>query len=95
MLNQQFIDDLVKQLGRVIPQGLRDLDADVQRNVRGVVQAALAKLDLVTQEEFQVQTKVLARTRAKLEALEKHVTQLEEDLLSQPSEKTPPSNTES
>lgn len=94
MLNSQFIDDVIRQLVRAIPQEVRELDADVHRNIRGIVQAALAKLDLVTQEEFQIQSNVLARTRAKLEALEKRVSLLEEEFLSSPSEKTPPSNTE-
>ena len=53
----------------------------MEKNLRAAVQAALAKLDLVTREEFDVQTKVLARSRAKIEQLEKQVAGLEAELL--------------
>ena len=52
---------------------------DLEQNFRGVLRASLGKLDLVTREEFEVQEAVLAKTRAKLEALEAKVRQLEED----------------
>jgi ubiquinone biosynthesis accessory factor UbiK len=53
---------------------------DVERNIRALLSAALARLDLVGREEFDVQTKVLARTRAKLEALEARIAELETKL---------------
>jgi BMFP domain-containing protein YqiC len=42
-----------------------------------VLQNTLAKLDLVTREEFDVQSRLLSRTREKLEALEKTIAELE------------------
>jgi hypothetical protein len=53
---------------------------DLQKNARAFFAASLSRLDLVTREEFEVQTKVLARTREKLEALEARVAKLEESL---------------
>jgi len=53
---------------------------DVERNVKAVVAAALERLELATREEFDVQTKVLARTREKLAALEARVAELEQRL---------------
>lgn len=50
---------------------------DIEKNVKAVLGSAFARLDLVTREEFDVQREVLARTRAKLEALETRIAELE------------------
>ena len=55
------------------------MQRDIEKNLHSVLQSALAKLDLVTREEFEVQSAVLARTRQKLEDLEKRVAALEEE----------------
>ena len=68
------IEDVVENLRRVMPAGFTQ---EVEKNFRAALTAALAKLDLVTREEFEVQAQVLARTRAKLEALEKQVADME------------------
>ena len=51
--------------------------ADLEKNLRALLQSAFSRLDLVTREEFDVQREVLARTRAKLEALEAKLADLE------------------
>lgn len=51
--------------------------ADLQRNLKATLTQQLARLDLVTREEFDVQAQVLARTRARLEALERRLDELE------------------
>jgi BMFP domain-containing protein YqiC len=56
------------------------MQSDIEKNAHVMLQAAFAKMDLVTREEFDVQQGVLARTRAKLDALEKQVADLEEQL---------------
>jgi ubiquinone biosynthesis accessory factor UbiK len=76
------IDNLVKRLSNSLPPGLQHLHEDLEKNFRAVAQNAFAKMDLVTREEFDIQKAVLARTREKLEALEKQVAQLEEKLRS-------------
>jgi len=53
---------------------------DVEKNFRALFSSALARLDLVTREEFDVQAKVLARTREKLAALEARLAELEQRL---------------
>ena len=78
MLNTKFIDDLARQISNSIPAGVKGLQQDVEKNVRTLLQGAFARLDLVTREEFDVQTKVLLRTREKLEALERLVAELEQ-----------------
>ncbi|HDR9818109.1 TPA: accessory factor UbiK family protein, partial [Burkholderia cenocepacia] len=53
---------------------------DVERNVKAMLSQGFSKLDLVTREEFDTQAQVLARTRVRLEELEKRVAELEQKL---------------
>ena len=80
MLDPKMLDDLAHKLAASVPPGLHTLQADLEKNFRSVLQSMLGKLDLVSREEFDVQTQVLARTRAKLDALEKTVSELESKL---------------
>jgi len=50
---------------------------DLEKNLRALLSAAFARLDLATREEFELQTRVLARTREKLAELERRVVELE------------------
>lgn len=81
MIDPKFFDDIAQRLNNSVPAGMRVLQQDVDRNLRAAVQAALSRLDLVTREEFEVQAKVLARTRAKLDAMTQQVATLEEKVL--------------
>ena len=53
---------------------------DVEKNLRALLSAAFAKLDLATRQEFEIQAKVLARAREKLSELETRVAELEANL---------------
>ncbi len=75
-----MIDELSKRLGEILPPGVHVLKEDMEKNIRGVLQAAFSKMDLVSREEFEVQARVLQRTREKLEALEKQLAELEAKL---------------
>jgi BMFP domain-containing protein YqiC len=77
MIDTKFIDDLARQISGSIPSGLREMQQDVEKNVHTMLQSALSKLDLVTREEFDVQSRVLLRTREKLDKLEKIIATLE------------------
>ena len=77
MIDAKFLDDLSHRLVGDLPAGLQILQADLSRNLRAGLEAALGRLDLVTREEFDAQIAVLQRTRAKLEALERQVAALE------------------
>jgi BMFP domain-containing protein YqiC len=78
VINPQNIEQVLDSLRRAVPGGLAQ---EVEKNLRAALTAALAKLDLVTREELDVQAAVLARTRARLEELEKQVAELEKMLL--------------
>lgn len=77
MIDPKNIEQVLGSLRQALPGGLAQ---DVEKNLRAALTAALARLDLVTREEFEVQSQVLARTRARLEALEKQLTELEQQL---------------
>ena len=85
MIDLNHIDDLARRLSSLVPPGLRgdasqELRDELQQNFKSVLQTGLAKLDLVTREEFDVQRAVLLRTREKVEELQRAVTQLEVQL---------------
>ena len=73
----ESIDELARRLAESVPQGLRSVKDDLEKNFRSVLSSGLGKLDLVTREEFEVQEAVLARTRQKLEALEERLQTME------------------
>ena len=76
MIDFAHIDDLAQRLSRLVPPGLDASREELAANFRSVLTAALSRLDLVTREEFEVQRAVLARTREKLEALERDLARL-------------------
>ncbi len=79
MFDKKDINDLAKRLLDSLPPGVAKLPKDIEKNFHAVLHSAFQKMDLVTREEFDAQTKVLQRTRAKLEQLEKKIKELEED----------------
>ena len=72
--NPEFINDVVSKLGEMWKQSPAQ---DLEKNLKAGVTSMLGKLDMVSREEFDVQTEVLARTRAKLEQLEARLAELE------------------
>ncbi len=78
MFDTKQLDELTRNILKILPAGVEDVQRDIEKNLHSALQGALAKLDLVTREEFDVQSAVLARTRQKLEDLEKRVAVLEE-----------------
>ena len=77
MLNPKKLEQFAQQIHDAFPQGIKDFGGDMEAKVKQVIQAQLGKLDVVTREDFEVQTQVLIRTREKLTALEQRLDQLE------------------
>ena len=73
----ETLDDLVRRVVDVLPEGAGTLEREVRSTLRSVLGAALERMDLVSREEFDVQQAVLERTRDKLERLERTVAELE------------------
>ncbi len=71
------IDDVARELFERLPEAARTMRRDIESNFRAVLQSSLGRLDLVTRDEFDVQAKVLERTRARLEQLELRLAAVE------------------
>ncbi len=71
---KRVIDELAGTVARAFPEGLT---REAEKNLRALLASALARLDLVTREELEVQEQVLARTRERLQAMEKRLAELE------------------
>ncbi len=74
MFNPKFFDEISTKLNEAVANSPAK---DFQKNARALLAQGFAKLDLVTREEFDVQTQLLSRTQEKLAALEARVTVLE------------------
>jgi ubiquinone biosynthesis accessory factor UbiK len=78
MIDPKTLDGLVARIAEGLPAGFDQVQKDLRNNLHAAVSAALARMDLVTREEFDVQSAVLARTREKLTVLEAKVAELEQ-----------------
>ncbi len=78
MFDPRKLEQVAKQIHDSMPQAVKELGSDVEHKVRQVIQGQLTKLDVVSREEFDVQTQVLLRTRQKLTELEKKLAELEQ-----------------
>ena len=76
-LNSNSLDDLARRLADAVPESVRSFGRDMESNFKAVLQSQLGKLDLVSRQEFDVQSAVLARTQATLAALEARLKELE------------------
>jgi len=77
VIEPKMFEDIAQKLGSVLPEGLKSIQDDVEKNFKTILQNSFAKMDLVTREEFEVQTQVLARSREKLDKMEKQIEQME------------------
>lgn len=77
MLDAKKIEEIAQAFTNALPSGFTALQTDIEKNIRAAMMATFAKLDLVTREEFDIQTQVLHRTREKLDALAQRVAELE------------------
>lgn len=79
-INAASLDELARRLAESVPESVKTFGRDLEGNFKAVLQAQLAKLDLVTRQEFDVQSSILQRTQAKLAELESRVKELETKL---------------
>ena len=74
---KETIEQLAKALAETLPEGMRAVREDLEKNFKSVLSSGISKMDLVTREEFEVQRAVLARTREQLTRLEARLAELE------------------
>lgn len=82
------VDDLARRLFESMPPAMRHMRQDLEANFRAVLRANLSRLELLARDEFTAQTKVLERTRARLEALEHRLAELEAKVAAQTGAQT-------
>ncbi len=80
MLDNQSIKRLSDKINQLLPPGLQQIKGDFDARLKTLLQQQLSALELVSREEFDIQARVLQRTRAKLEDLEQKLKQLEQKL---------------
>lgn len=80
MIDPKKIEEVARQIQDALPKGVREFGEDIEKKIRMTLQSQLSKLDVISREEFDVQTQVLLRSREKLAQLEKKVAELEAKL---------------
>lgn len=80
MINPGKLEEIARQIANNVPSGVKQFAGDIEQQAKSVLQTQLNKLDLVSREEFDVQNRVLLKTREKLEQLEATVAELEKAL---------------
>lgn len=78
MIDMRLVDDLSRRLSESLPPGFGQMKTEAEEQFRLVLTRAFERMNLVTREEFDAQAAVLARTREKLEALQKQIEELEQ-----------------
>ncbi|HIP76791.1 MAG TPA: accessory factor UbiK family protein [Psychromonas hadalis] len=80
MFNPKKLEDIAKQVSESMPEGVKSFGEEIERKVKQVLQSKLSQLDMVSREEFDVQTQVLLRTREKIASLETKLAEIEKSL---------------
>lgn len=76
MIDNQTLNDLADKLSSVIPDSVKTLKSDVDNNIKAILESSLRQMNLVSREEFDVQSALLERTLNKLEELERQLDEL-------------------
>ena len=77
---KEKIETAISDITKILPEDLDILKDDLEENIRATLNATFSKMELVTREEFDIQASLLSRTRAKLEALQKKLSEIEKQL---------------
>lgn len=78
MIGNQAINRLSDRINQLLPPQLQQVKSDFDAQLKTLLQEQLSGLEFVSREEFDIQTRVLQRTRAKLEALESRLDEMEQ-----------------
>ena len=80
MIDNQTVNRLSAQINALLPPGLHQVREDFEARLKTLLQQQLTHLEMVSREEFEIQARVLARTREKLEVIEARLKELEKTL---------------
>jgi BMFP domain-containing protein YqiC len=73
MLPNFQVDEITKKILEALPIDFQSIEHDIRQKIKLILQSTLSKMDVVNREEFDIQTQVLAKTREKVEILEKQL----------------------
>lgn len=79
MIDTQDINKLAEKLSHSLPDGIKVLKDDFDNNFRALLESALREMNMVSREEFDVQSALLERTQRKLDELEKQLDELQKN----------------
>lgn len=74
------IESILSEVSKALPEDIQHIKKDIEKNLRATLNASFAKMELVTREEFDIQTALLQRTRAQLDTLQEKLSVLEKQL---------------
>ncbi len=77
MIDHKTLDELARNISDAIPGSIKVLKSDLENNIRAVLESSLRRMNLVSREEFDVQSALLARAMEKLKQLEQQIAELE------------------
>ena len=77
---KEKIEMAISDITKILPEDVNVLKDDLEKNIRATLNATFSKMELVTREEFDIQTSLLSRTRTKLEELQKKISELEKEI---------------
>ncbi|MCW8909494.1 MAG: accessory factor UbiK family protein [Gammaproteobacteria bacterium] len=77
MISNQTINEITQKISALLPDSIKVVQNDIEHNIRAVVESTFSKMNLVSREEFDVQSALLARSLEKLQQLEEQITELE------------------
>ena len=80
MIDNQTINQLSEKINALLPPGLQQVKEDFDSRLKALLQQQLANYEMVSREEFELQARVLERTREKLEAIEARLRELDKSL---------------
>ncbi|MEI7374262.1 accessory factor UbiK family protein [Dickeya chrysanthemi] len=92
MIDPKKLEQIARQVQESMPKGIREFGEDMEKKIRQILQSQLGKLDVVSREEFDLQTQVLLRTREKLALLEQRVSALETKAAGSEAGQRPPAD---
>ena len=80
-LDTKALDEIVRKISSAIPEDLKTARINLEKNARSAAEGVFQRLDLVTREEFDVQSKMLSKSQQRIKELEQRIKELEQELL--------------
>lgn len=77
--NSTILEETIAKLKEALPADLSEIKRINEEKLRMILESMLQKMDLVSRNEYDIQTEVLKRTRERIEQLEQRISDLEKN----------------